>query len=178
MDHGGGLDVLVNNAGNTYLSPLTDLEEDTLRGIFDTNVVGPMLLTSAAVPHLETSQGLIVFIGSVHTQRAFPGASGYAASKGAVEALTSVLAAELGPRQVRVGCVRPGAVLTEINVRAGLDPEAAEQRLAGIEQAHALGRIGTGQHIAEAIEYLATADWTTGAVLTVDGGLSLGVTNI
>jgi 3-oxoacyl-[acyl-carrier protein] reductase len=113
----------------------------------------------------------------VHTQRAFPGASPYAATKGALETLTGVLAAELGPL-VRVSCVRPGGVLTEINQRAGLfdDAEAAE-RMRGLDAAHALGRSGTPDEVAEAVEYLARAEWATGAVLTVDGGLSLGVTN-
>jgi NAD(P)-dependent dehydrogenase (short-subunit alcohol dehydrogenase family) len=120
----------------------------------------------------------VVFVGSVHTQRAFPGASPYAATKGALETLTGVLAAELGPFGIRVGCVRPGAVFTEINQRAGLgDDEAAYQRLLGLSSAHVLGRIGTAQEIAEAFEYLVRAEWTTGNVLTVDGGLGLGVTN-
>jgi 3-oxoacyl-[acyl-carrier protein] reductase len=69
-------------------------------------------------------------------------------------------------------------VFTEINQRAGLaDDATALARLQGLASAHALGRIGTAEEIAEAIAYLATAQWTTGAVLTVDGGLSLGVTN-
>ena len=114
----------------------------------------------------------------MHTQRAFPNASPYAATKGAVEALTGVLAAELGPDKIRVGCVRPGAVLTEINVRAGLTTaEEQAERLGNLGPMHALGRIGTAQEIAEAFEYLACAEWTTGNVLTVDGGLGLGVTN-
>ena len=114
----------------------------------------------------------------MHTQRAFPGASPYAATKGALETLTRVLAAELGPVGIRVGCIRPGAVFTEINQRAGLgDADAAYERLVGLGPAHALGRIGTVQEIAEAYEYLVRAEWTTGNVLTVDGGLGLGVTN-
>jgi NAD(P)-dependent dehydrogenase (short-subunit alcohol dehydrogenase family) len=69
-------------------------------------------------------------------------------------------------------------VFTEINQRAGLfDDATAFERLQGLASAHALGRIGTSDEIAEAIEYLARAEWTTGAVMTVDGGLGLGVTN-
>ena len=136
-----------------------------------------MLLTGLAVPHLAGRQGAVIFLGSIHTQRAFPGASPYAATKGALEALTGVLAAELGSQQIRVNCVRPGAVFSEINQRAGLfDDEAARQRLEGLASTHALGRIGTAEEIAEAIEYLACAEWTTGAVISVDGGLGLGVT--
>jgi NAD(P)-dependent dehydrogenase (short-subunit alcohol dehydrogenase family) len=113
----------------------------------------------------------------VHNRRAFPGASPYAATKGAVETLTRVLAAELGPRGVRVNCVAPGAVFTEINQRAGLaDDEAALKRLQSMAPLHPLGRIGTEEEIAEGIEYLIRAEWTTGAQLDVDGGLGLGTT--
>jgi 3-oxoacyl-[acyl-carrier protein] reductase len=79
---------------------------------------------------------------------------------------------------VRVNCVRPGGVHTEINERAGLGtPEQALSRLQGLSSAHALGRIGTVAEVAEAVGYLATARWVTGSILTVDGGLALGVTN-
>lgn len=177
-EHGGGIAVLVNNAGNMYRGALAELDEAELRAVFDSNVIAGMMLTQAALPHLVAAQGAVVFIGSVHSQRAFPGASPYAATKGAVETLTGVLAAELGPMGVRVSCVRPGAVFTEINQRAGLlDDEAALARLQGLAPAHALGRIGTTGEIAEAVEYAARAEWTTGGVITVDGGLALGVTN-
>ncbi len=179
VEHGGGrLDALVNNAGNMYRGPLAELDETELLALFHSNVVGAVMLTQAALPHLRESRGAVVFIGSVHSQRAFPGASPYAATKGAVETLTGVLAAELGPDEVRVSCVRPGGVFTEINQRAGLfDDETARRRLEDLGPAHALGRIGTTAEVAEAVEYLVRAEWTTGSVLTVDGGLSLGVTS-
>ncbi len=179
VEHGGGmLEALVNNAGNMYRGPLAELDEQSILDLFHSNVVGAMMLTQLALPHLLTARGAIVFIGSTHSQRAFPGASPYAATKGAVETLTGVLAAELGPQHVRVSCVRPGGVFTEINQRAGLfDDATALARLEGLAPAHALGRLGTTEEIAEAIEYLARAEWVTGNVLTVDGGLGLGVTN-
>ena len=178
VEHGDGLDALISNAGNMYRSDVIDFDEQQLLDIFHTNVVGGMMLCKQAHEHLKQSQGCIVFVGSVHTQRAFPNASPYAATKGALEALTGVLAAELGRDKIRVSCVRPGAVLTEINVRAGLTT-AQEQRdrLESMGDMHALGRIGTVDEIAEAFEYLVRAEWTTGNVLTVDGGLGLGVTN-
>lgn len=176
--HGGGLDALVNGAANMYRGPIEELDEQKLLDVFHSNVVGPMLLSGLCAPHLETRQGVIILFGSVHVTRAFPGASPYAATKGALETLTGVLAAELGPRQVRVSCVRPGAVFTEINQRAGLfDDETALQRLEGLGPAHALGRIGSVDDVSRAVEYLMLADWATGAVLSIDGGLSLGVTN-
>ena len=179
VEHGDGrLDVLVNNAGNMYRGPLSELQEQSVLDVFHSNVIAPIMLTQAALPHLVAGRGAVIFIGSVHSQRAFPGASPYAATKAAVETLTAVLAAELGPQGVRVSCIRPGGVFTEINQRAGLlDDAAALARLEGLAPAHALGRLGTVDEIAEGVEYLARAEWTTGNILTVDGGLGLGVTH-
>lgn len=178
VEHGGGLETLVNAAGNMYRTPLAELDEDRLLQLFHSNVVGPMQLTSEALPHLTASRGNVVLFGSVHTQRAFPGASPYAATKGALETLAGVLAAELGAGGVRVNAIRPGGVPTEINQRAGLGTDTeARARLQGLAAAHALGRIGTPEEIAEGVAYLAAAEWVTGIVLGVDGGLSLGVTH-
>ena len=175
--HGGGLDALINNAGNMYRGTIDALDEQRLLELFHTNVVAAMMMTGLAAEHLSARRGAVIFIGSVHNRRAFPGASPYAATKGAVETLTRVLAAELGPRGVRVNCVAPGAVFTEINQRAGLaDDAAALQRLQSMAPLHPLGRIGTEEEIAEGIEYLIRAEWTTGAQLDVDGGLGLGTT--
>lgn len=174
----GRLDGLVHAAGNMYRGPIDELTDEGLHGVFASNTIGPMLLTGSALGSLRAAGGAVVFFGSVHTQRAFPGASPYAATKGALETLTGVLAAELGPQGVRVGCVRPGGVLTEINQRAGLfDDATAAQRMDALGPAHALGRSGTPDEVAEAVEYLLRAEWATGAVLTVDGGLGLGVTH-
>jgi 3-oxoacyl-[acyl-carrier protein] reductase len=177
LAHGGKLDAIVNAAGNMYRGPVDTLQESLLTDVFRSNVIGPMLLLGAAKAHLAETGGSIVFFGSVHTQRSYPGAAPYAATKGALETLTRVLAAELGVDQVRVNCIRPGAVFTEINQRAGLasDMQALE-RLQSMSSAHALGRIGTPEEIAEAVEFLLGAEWITGSVLTVDGGLSLGTT--
>jgi NAD(P)-dependent dehydrogenase (short-subunit alcohol dehydrogenase family) len=178
LDHGGGLDALVNNAGNMYRGRVTELEQDRLLDIFNTNVVAAMLLTGLAVPHLAQRAGAVIFLGSIHTRRAFPGASPYAATKAAVQALTRVLAAELGEQNIRVNCILPGAVFTEINQRAGLfNDDEALARLEGMAPLHALGRIGTTREIAEAMGYLICAEWTTGAIVDVDGGLGLGLTH-
>lgn len=177
LAHGGGIDGLINNAGNMYRGALTELSESELKEIFDTNVISAMLLSGLCTPHLAQTQGAIVFLGSVHTRRAFPGVAPYAATKGAIEALTTSLAAELGGQNIRVNCVAPGAVFTEINQRAGLlDDQQALDRLQSMAPLHALQRIGEAHEVAEAIGYLLTAQWTTGAILQVDGGLALGLT--
>lgn len=175
--HGGGLQGLFNNAGNMLRGPITELAAKDILEVMNVNVVAGMRLTGLAVPHLEQHGGAVVFVGSGHTRRAFPGASPYAASKGAVEVLAQVLAAELGPKRIRVNCIVPGAVPTEINVRAGIASsfEDNETRLNSMVDDHPLGRIGTPQEIAEAVDYLLRAEWTTGASVVVDGGLSLGV---
>jgi NAD(P)-dependent dehydrogenase (short-subunit alcohol dehydrogenase family) len=176
--HGGGLQVLVNNAGNMYRGPITELDEAKVLDLFNVNVVAGMMLTGLAVEHLAKAGGAVLFVGSVHTLRAYPGASPYAATKGAIAALTRVLAAELGPRRICVNCLVPGAVPTEINIRAGLFTEEQHTaRMDAIAKDHALKRVGTPEEMAEAIEYLIRAEWTTGAMLVADGGLSLGLSN-
>lgn len=176
VEHGNKLDVLVNNAANMYRQPVDAYTEEFLKDAFATNVISAMMLASAAIPHLEKTEGAIVFMGSTHTRRAFPGASPYATTKAAVEGLTKVMAAELGPRLIRVSCILPGAVSTELNISAGLfTKDEAPDRYATVAPLHALGRIGTCEEIAESVEHLVRAEWITGVALEVDGGIGLGV---
>ena len=179
LDHGGKINALVNNAGNMYRGAIDNLDQNELINIFNTNVISGMMLLGESKKYLAKTKGVNIFIGSVHNRRAFPGASPYAATKGALETLTKVLAAELGDEKIRVNCVVPGGVYTEINQRAGIfDDDTAKKRLEKMASIHALGRIGTPEEIAEAVEYLICSEWTTGAILDVDGGLGLGLTNL
>ena len=174
--HGGGRDALVNTAADMLRGPISELREDELLKVFNTNVVAAMMLTGLAVPHLEQRRGAVVFFGSVHTRRAYPGASPYAATKGALEALTKVVAAEVGAKQIRVNCVVPGAVPTDLNIRAGLfTEEEHSRRMDAIAPYHVLGRVGKPEEIAEAVDYCIRAEWFTGQSIVIDGGLSLGL---
>lgn len=176
IEHGDKLDVLVNNAGSMYRQAVDAYTEEFLKEAFDTNVISAMMLSSAAIPHLEATRGAIIFMGSTHTRRAFPGASPYATTKAAVEGLTRVMAAELGPKKIRVACILPGAVSTELNISAGLfTRDEAPDRYKAVAPLHALGRIGTCEEIAESVEHLVRAEWITGVALEVDGGIGLGV---
>ena len=177
ITHGDGLHGLVNNAGNMYRGALGTLQEEELLKLFHGNVVAGLMLAALCEDALALTAGAVVFLGSIHNRRAFPGVSPYAATKGAIEALTRSLAAELGTKRIRVNCVAPGAVFTELNQRAGLlDDEGAFARLQGMADLHALGRIGEVGEVAEAISYFLMAEWVTGTVLEVDGGLALGLT--
>lgn len=176
VEHGGGLDALVNNAGNMLRGPITALSQAELLDVFNVNVVAAMLLSGLAVPHLARRRGAIVYFGSVHTRRAYPGASPYAATKGALETITKVVAAELGAQQIRVNCIVPGAVPTDLNIRAGLFTEQEhDKRMQAIAPYHALQRVGTPEEIAEAVDYCIRAEWFTGQSIVIDGGLSLGI---
>jgi 3-oxoacyl-[acyl-carrier protein] reductase len=178
--HGGGrLDALVNNAAITHHGGLVELDEASLMNVLASNVAAPLLLTQAALPALEKSQGSVIFIGSVHTRLAMAGRLAYAASKGAVQNMSRVLAAELGPRKVRVNCVIPGAVATEINAAVtGQDPAESKAFFYKLAFMHPIGRIGEAEDIAQAMAYLINAPWTTGAVLDVDGGMGLGAAKL
>ncbi|WCO68062.1 SDR family NAD(P)-dependent oxidoreductase [Iamia majanohamensis] len=176
VDHGGGIDVLVHCAGNLHAAPLAEIDEEDLVAMYRTNVISPTMLTQRALPHLVARQGAVVFVGAVDVRRVMAPAAVYAPSKAAVHRLTEVLAVELGPQGVRVSCVAVGAVATEIAVRSGA--LAAESAAREVEETFGpvtpLRRTGDPREVAEAIEHLAYAEWTTGAILDVDGGLGLG----
>ena len=181
IEHGSGIDVLVNTAGNRYVAPLSGIEEEQVAALYQTSVISPIMLTQLALPHLIERKGAIIFIGSVDVRRAMPPAAVHAPAYAALHRLTGVLAAELGSQGVRVNCVAVGAVATEIDARAGLASGVEETRRL-IEEVFdpitPLRRSGRAKEVAEAIEYLAYSEWTTGAILDVDGGLGLGTLNL
>jgi 3-oxoacyl-[acyl-carrier protein] reductase len=162
------LDILVNNAGVW--------EEDEAGGgsleVWDralaVNLRGTYLVTDAAVPHLARSGGAIVFVSSTAGQRGEARHAAYAATKGAIISYTKSLAAELGPKGVRVNCVAPGWVETEMTSAALSDPKSRE----AIERSIPVGRVATPADIAGPVLFLVSdlARHVQGEVLNVNGG--------
>ncbi|MBL4846810.1 MAG: SDR family oxidoreductase [Planctomycetes bacterium] len=163
----GGLDLLVNNAGVFLAKPLAKISDEELDLVIGVNLKGLLALTRESIPHLVSSKGAVINIGSVSANRPVPGASLYAGVKAAVEHVTRCLAIELGPSGVRVNCVAPG--LTETPMSEPLTSDAA--MLAEQIAATPLGRLGTPADIAPAVLYLATDPWVTGQVIQSSGGL-------
>ena len=159
------VDILVCNAGISHYSLMSMLEEAWWDRIFDVNVKGIYHCVNAAMPaFLKKQAGSIVTVSSMWGQVGASCEAAYSATKGAVIALTKALAKELGPSGVRVNCVAPGVILTDMC--AAVDPEILEE-MAGEA---ALGRNGTPMDVAKAIAALADAEFVTGQVLGVSGG--------
>ena len=159
------VDVLVCNAGICHSGLMSQMPESDWDRIFDVNVKGMYTCINAAMPHfLKKHAGSIVTVSSMWGQVGASCEAAYSATKGAVIALTKALAQELGPSGIRVNCVAPGVILTDMcaNVDPGILAEMAEQT--------PVGRNGTPEDVAKAIEYLASAEFVTGQVLSVNGG--------
>jgi 3-oxoacyl-[acyl-carrier protein] reductase len=166
----GRLDVLVNNAGVYRFQPLDDITEDEFHSLFNTNVLGTILATKEAAKHFDASGGSVINISSVASEDAVPTASVYSATKGAVDAVTRVLAAELGPRKIRVNAIAPGGVETEGTHAAGVIGSDFEKQMVART---ALGRLGQPDDVARVAVFLASDDaaWLTGERLAASGGL-------
>lgn len=164
----GRLDVLVNNSGIYEFAPIDEVTEDQYRRMFDVNVLGVLLTTQAALKHLGEG-GSVINISSAATSLAPPASAVYTGTKGAVDAITSVLANELGPRKIRVNAILPGIVETEGTHSAGFIGSDFER--AAVTQTP-LGRTGQPDDIAGIAVFLASDDarWMTGERLLASGG--------
>ena len=165
----GRFDILVNNSGVYEFSPIESFTEEQFHKIFNTNVLGLLLITQAALPHLGEGAS-IINIGSVVSSLTPPNSTVYTGTKGAVDAISGVLAKELGVRKIRVNSINPGMVETE-GLHAGgfigsdLEKETVAQT--------PLGRIGQVADVASVATFLASNDakWITGELVRVAGGL-------
>lgn len=165
----GHLDILVNNSGVYEFAPIEAVTEEHFHRIFNINVLGLLLTTQAAVKHLGEGSS-IINIGSGASRLTPPNTAVYSATKGAVDAITGVLARELGPKKIRVNSVNPGAVETEGTHTAGIIGSDFEKALV---QQTPLGRTGQPEDIAGVVTFLASSDakWITGEVIIASGGL-------
>ena len=160
-----GVDILICNAGIVHYGLMSMMEEAQWDRIFDVNVKGIFHCVNAAMPYfLKTHSGSIITVSSMWGRVGASCEAAYSATKGAVISLTKALAKELGPSGIRVNCVAPGVILTDMC--AQVDPQVLED----MAQETPLGRNGTPQDVAKAMEYLADSEFVTGHVLSVDGG--------
>ncbi len=163
----GRIDVLVNNAGLFEPRPFLEVDEDHLDRFLKVNLKGTFFLTQAVLPHLiAVGGGAIINVGTVLVDHAIAGvpATAAVASKGAIHALTTQLAAEFGKDNIRVNTIAPGIIRTPMHARNGIEDADS---LAGL---HLLDRIGEPDEIANAALVLADSNFITGTVIKVDGG--------
>jgi 3-oxoacyl-[acyl-carrier protein] reductase len=166
----GRLDTLVNNAGIYAFTPLEQVTAEEYQKIFNLNVLGLLLSSKEALKYFGPEGGSIINIGSVVSSLTPPHSSVYTATKGAVDAITRVLAKELGPKKIRVNSINPGMVETEGVHAAGFIGSDFEKN--AVAQTP-LGRIGQPGDIATVATFLASDDsaWLTGELLRAGGGL-------
>ncbi|KQQ13596.1 oxidoreductase [Methylobacterium sp. Leaf123] len=165
----GRLDVLVNNSGVYEFAAIEEVTEEHYRRLFDVNVLGVLLATQAAAKHLGEG-GSIINISSAVTDVLTPTSAVYTGTKGALNAISGVLANELAPRKIRVNVVSPGYVETEGTHTAGI---AGSEMEAGFVAQTPLGRAGQPDDIAGVVAFLASDDarWVTGEVINASGGV-------
>ena len=162
----GHVDILVNNAGIAQQKLFDTITEQEWDRMFDVHVKGSFLCTKAVLPGMLRQQaGAVVNVASIWGMTGASCEVHYSAAKGAVIAMTKALAKELGPSGIRVNCVAPGVIATEMCAHLTKEDRAA------LEEETPLGRLGTAEDVAQAIFYLATAEFVTGQVLSPNGGI-------
>jgi len=170
VEEAGDVDILVNNAGVYSFGAVDDFTEDDFHRHFNTNVLGLLQSTREALKIFNPEGGSVINVGSAITKINPPTTVVYTATKGAVDAITAVLANELAPRKIRVNSINPGGVETEGTVTAGVIGSDWEKKMIADTP---LGRIGQVKDIGPLATFLASPDsgWLTGEHLTASGGM-------
>lgn len=165
----GSLDILVNNAGVYRFAPLEEATEDEFHREFNTNVLGMILATREALKYFGNDGGRVINVSSVASESPVANSVVYSATKGAVDAITRVLAKELGPRNILVNTIAPGLVETEGTHDLGVIGSDFEHQTVA---ATPLGRAGRPDDVARVALFLASSDssWLTGERFSVAGG--------
>lgn len=170
----GRLDILVNNAGVfPQIKQLHEIDEDDWKEVLDVNLTGQFRVTKEAIPHLQKTSGAIINISSDAGLKAYEGfnADAYSASKAALILLTKCWALEYAKDKIRINCICPGVVDTDMT-KPFLQTQKDKEFM---NSEHPIGRIGQPEEVAKAVMYFASDDasWITGAILAVDGGESI-----
>jgi len=167
----GRLDIIVNNAGIAQARKLLDISDEDWEATLDINLRGMLNMAQAAIPAMEDG-GAIICLASIAAQRGggLLGGPHYAASKGGVLALAKSMARELGPRNIRVNCVNPGIIITQMNATA-FDEPTQRRFIEGIP----LGRFGAPQDVADVCLFLASplSGYITGSAIDINGGMHI-----
>lgn len=173
-EHYGKIDILVNNAGINMKKPFIEVSDEDFQRIILTNVTAVFALSrEVAKVMLSRNAGSIVNISSMASQYGIPKVIAYTASKSAIEGMTRAMAVDLSPEGIRVNCVAPGFIATDMSAKAlNNDPERKNKVLSRTP----MGKLGTPADIAEAVYFFSTdaSKYVTGTVLPVDGGNSIG----
>jgi NAD(P)-dependent dehydrogenase (short-subunit alcohol dehydrogenase family) len=167
-------DILVNNAGINMKKPFAEVSNADFQSIIQTNLTSVFVLSREIVKQMTTvGSGSIVNISSMASQYGIPYVIAYTATKSAIEGMTRAMATELSPQGIRVNCVAPGFIATDMSAKALDNDPARKQKVLSRTP---MGKLGVPEDIADAVLFLAsdTAKYITGVVLPVDGGNSIG----
>lgn len=169
----GSIDILFLNAGIFRVETIDGLTEEIFDEVYNINVRGPLFTVNAAYDHLNEGAS-IMFNTSVTDVKGFPGMSAYASSKAALRSITRTLAAELGPKGIRVNAISPGPIDTPIYGKHNVPQENIDAMTANFPSMISLGRFGQSEEIANTALFLASSDssYITGTEIPVDGGFA------